>query len=155
MICSTLLNVPSVSRSSVSMLDFNKLAFVQFSDGFSHRCLLSALCPFGGPIIGPIVGSFIGVSTSWRWIFYVLIIFSFVMFVLGFLNPETYAPVLLRRKANKLQKETGKVFRSQFDLHPMFAAPLATKMKTAIARPFVLLFKEMIVLLMSLYAAFI
>ncbi|GAA5841535.1 hypothetical protein JCM3766R1_003979 [Sporobolomyces carnicolor] len=114
-----------------------------------------ALCPFGGPIIGPIVGSFIGVSTSWRWIFYVLIIFSFVMFVLGFLNPETYAPVLLRRKANKLQKETGKVFRSQFDLHPMFAAPLATKMKTAIARPFVLLFKEMIVLLMSLYAAFI
>lgn len=37
----------------------------------------------------------------------------------------------------------------------MFAAPLATKMKTAIARPFVLLFKELIVLLMSLYAAFI
>ncbi|GAA5946169.1 hypothetical protein JCM3765_000142 [Sporobolomyces pararoseus] len=114
-----------------------------------------ALCPFGGPILGPIVGSFIGVSTSWRWIFYVLIIFSFVMFVLGFLNPETYAPVLLRRKAAKLQKETGKVFRSQFDLHPMFAAPLPQKMKTAIARPFVLLFKEMIVLLMSLYAAFI
>lgn len=47
------------------------------------------------------------------------------------------------------------VYRSQFDLHPMFAAPLATKMKTAVARPFVLLFKEMIVLLMSLYAAFI
>ncbi|GAA5868957.1 hypothetical protein JCM16303_000319 [Sporobolomyces ruberrimus] len=114
-----------------------------------------ALCPFGGPIIGPIVGSFIGVSTSWRWIFYILIIFSFIMFCLGFLNPETYAPVLLRRRAAKLQKENGMVYRSQFDLHPMFAAPLATKMKTAVARPFVLLFKEMIVLLMSLYAAFI
>ncbi|GAA5934000.1 MFS transporter [Sporobolomyces koalae] len=114
-----------------------------------------ALCPFGGPIIGPIVGSFIGITISWRWIFYILIIFSFVMWILGFLNPETYAPVLLRRRAAKLQKENGQVYRSQFDLHPMFAAPLATKMKTAIARPFVLLFKEMIVLLMSLYAAFI
>ncbi|GAA5853949.1 hypothetical protein JCM5353_002308, partial [Sporobolomyces roseus] len=114
-----------------------------------------ALCPFGGPILGPIVGSFIGITTSWRWLFYVLVIFSFIMFCLGFLNPETYAPVLLRRRAAKLQKETGKIHRSQFDLHPMFAAPLATKMKTAIARPFVLLFKELIVLLMSLYAAFI
>ncbi|GAA5909642.1 MFS transporter [Sporobolomyces salmoneus] len=114
-----------------------------------------ALCPFAGPVLGPIVGSFIGVSTSWRWIFYVLIIFSFIMFVLGFLNPETYAPVLLRNKAAKLQKENGHVYRSQFDLHPMFAAPLPQKMKTAIARPFVLLFKESIVLLMSLYAAFI
>ncbi|GAA6059322.1 hypothetical protein JCM10212_005902 [Sporobolomyces blumeae] len=114
-----------------------------------------SLAPFAGPVLGPIVGNFIGVSTDWRWIFYILIIFSFVMWLLGFASPETYAPVLLRRKAAKLQKETGQVYRSQFDLHPMFAAPLPAKMKAAVARPFVLLFKELIVLLMSLYAAFI
>lgn len=69
----------------------------------------------------------------------------------GSLNPETYAPVLLRRRAAKLQAETGKVYRSMYDLHPMFAAPLSIKMKAALLRPFLLLIKEPICLLFALY----
>jgi len=61
-----------------------------------------------GPSIGPLIGGFINQNTSWRWTFYVLIIWSFVnLGMIFFLVPETYHPVLLRNKAIKLRKETG------------------------------------------------
>ncbi|BGP30492.1 hypothetical protein JCM10296v2_002247 [Rhodotorula toruloides] len=130
------------------------------SDMFSasERALgisIFALAPFAGPVLGPIIGGFLGQNASWRWLFWLLTIFAFVMWGLGFLSPETYAPVLLRKRAAKLSAETGKVYRSMYDLHPMFSAPFSEKMKAALLRPFVLLFKEMIILLFSIYAAFI
>ncbi|KWU44138.1 Benomyl/methotrexate resistance protein [Rhodotorula sp. JG-1b] len=128
------------------------------SDMFSasERALavsLYAAAPFAGPVIGPIVGGFVIMNTSWHWIFWILTIFSFVMLFSGALNPETYAPVLLRRRAAALQKETGKVYRSMYDLHPMFAAPFAVKMKAALLRPFLLLIKEPICSLFALYTS--
>ena len=64
--------------------------------------------PFIGPSIGPLIGGFINQYTSWRWTFYVLIIWSFANLAMIFLLvPETYHPVLLRNKARKLRKETG------------------------------------------------
>lgn len=130
------------------------------SDMFSasERALavsLYAAAPFAGPVLGPIVGGFMIMNVEWRWIFWVLVIFSFVMLFSGSLNPETYAPVLLRRRAARLEKETGKVHRSMYDLHPMFSAPFAVKMKAALLRPFLLLIKEPICLLFALYCAVI
>ncbi|PYH50083.1 MFS transporter [Aspergillus saccharolyticus JOP 1030-1] len=64
--------------------------------------------PFVGPEIGPLVGGFINEYSTWRWTFYVLLIWaglelvSIVLFV-----PETYHPVLLRYKARKLRQDTG------------------------------------------------
>ncbi|KAI2040865.1 hypothetical protein LOZ16_002298 [Ophidiomyces ophidiicola] len=64
--------------------------------------------PFMGPEIGPLIGGFICQYTTWRWVFYVLLLWAgaigiaIVLFV-----PETYHPVLLRRKATRLRKETG------------------------------------------------
>ncbi|OAL44718.1 MFS general substrate transporter [Pyrenochaeta sp. DS3sAY3a] len=64
--------------------------------------------PFVGPEIGPLVGGFIVEGTTWKWCFYVLIIWSGVQLVLIVLFvPETYHPVLLRQKAIRLRKETG------------------------------------------------
>ncbi|KAJ5894479.1 drug/proton antiporter YHK8 [Penicillium taxi] len=64
--------------------------------------------PFLGPDLGPLVGGFINEFTNWRWTFYVLLIWTGILLVsLIFLVPETYHPVLLRRKAQKLRKETG------------------------------------------------
>jgi hypothetical protein len=73
----------------------------------------------------------------------------------GSMIPETYSPVLLRRRATQLEKETGKIYRSMYDLHPGFAAPLTTKMQVALSRPFVLLFKEPICLLFAIYSAIV
>lgn len=64
--------------------------------------------PFIGPPVGPMIAGFINQYTSWRWTFYVLLIWSAVMlaFIAAFV-PETYHPVLLRQKAIKVRKDTG------------------------------------------------
>jgi multidrug resistance protein len=70
--------------------------------------LIYTASPFVGPSIGPLFGGFINQYTTWRWTFYMLLIWSGVN--LGFialLVPETYHPVLLRNKAQKIRKETG------------------------------------------------
>lgn len=64
--------------------------------------------PFIGPALGPLVGGFINENTSWRWTFYVLIIWSAALLAgITLFVPETFHPVLLRNKARKLRKETG------------------------------------------------
>ncbi|KAJ5150877.1 drug/proton antiporter YHK8 [Penicillium canariense] len=70
--------------------------------------MLYTASPFIGPEIGPLVGGFINYYTSWRWTFYVLLIWTGVQlgFIIFFV-PETYHPVLLRRKAQRLRRETG------------------------------------------------
>ncbi|KAJ5739877.1 hypothetical protein N7533_012661 [Penicillium manginii] len=70
--------------------------------------MLYTASPFIGPEVGPLVGGFINAFTTWRWTFYVLLIWSGVQLIsLVFLVPETYHPVLLRRKAQKLRQETS------------------------------------------------
>lgn len=64
--------------------------------------------PFIGPPVGPLLGDFINQFADWRWSFYVLLIWAAVMLALITLFiPETYHPVLLRRKAIKLRIETS------------------------------------------------
>lgn len=65
--------------------------------------------------------------------------------------PETYSPVLLERRAEKLSKLTGKSFISKLDKDKKKSLGLA--LKTALTRPWVLLFREPIVLLLSIYMA--
>ena len=61
-----------------------------------------------GPSVGPVVGGFVNEYADWRWTFYVLIIWSVVVLgLLGAVVPETYHPLLLRGKAERLRRETG------------------------------------------------
>ena len=74
----------------------------------SGPMMIYTAAPFVGPEVGPVMGGFINYNTNWRWSFYVLIIWAAVQWLaILFLVPETYTPVLLRRKAIKLRKETG------------------------------------------------
>jgi hypothetical protein len=72
----------------------------------------------------------------------------------AFLVPETYAPVLLRKRAAALTKQTGKVYRSSTDVEQGNKS-VSSAFKTALTRPWVLLFREPIVLLLSIYMAII
>ncbi|KAE9376074.1 MFS general substrate transporter, partial [Stipitochalara longipes BDJ] len=55
--------------------------------------------PFLGPELGPIIGGFICQNADWRWVYYVLIIWSAVAYVaIVFLVPETYEPILLKQR---------------------------------------------------------
>ncbi|KAG5927751.1 hypothetical protein E4U42_001838 [Claviceps africana] len=116
---------------------------------------LFALAPFLGPVLGPISGGFLGMAAGWRWVMGFLAIFSGALWILGSLIvPETYSPVLLRRRALKLSEITGKRYVSKLD-HDRGRVTLAESFKTALSRPWVLLFREPIVLLLSIYMAIV
>ncbi|KAL5422757.1 hypothetical protein PMIN04_004483 [Paraphaeosphaeria minitans] len=97
--------------------------------------------PFIGPEVGPLVGGFVVQNTTWRWCFYVLMVWSAVQLALIVLFvPETYHPVLLRNKAIRLRKETG---------NPDWIAPIEKLSRSIVKtvlwsciRPFQLLFFE-------------
>ncbi|KAF4549545.1 MFS-type transporter-like protein 27 [Elsinoe fawcettii] len=116
---------------------------------------LFAAAPFMGPVIGPIVGGFVGQTIGWRWIQGVMAIFTGVLWLVGgMVVPETYPPVLLRKRAAALSKKTGKVYKSESDAQ-QGPVSLGHVFTTALSRPWILLFKEPIVLLLTIYMAII
>ncbi|KFY93871.1 hypothetical protein V500_03499 [Pseudogymnoascus sp. VKM F-4518 (FW-2643)] len=116
---------------------------------------LFASAPFLGPCLGPITGGFLGEAFGWRWVEGYLAIFSGTLWIIGSLVvPETYAPVLLRRRANKLSKRTGKVYKTAIDVRNGDKS-LGNEIKVALSRPWKLLFTEPIVLAISIFMAIV
>lgn len=65
-----------------------------------------SLAPLLGPALGPLIGAWIAEKTAWRWVFWST---SRIVQISGlFFLQETYPPTLLKRKADRLRKETGK-----------------------------------------------
>jgi hypothetical protein len=78
-----------------------------------------------------------------------------VLWIVGsLLIPETYPPVLLRKRAAKMSEMTGKIYRSKGDVD-QGPTTFAKVFKTSLLRPWILLFREPIVLLLSIYMAII
>jgi MFS family permease len=106
-----------------------------------------------GPALGPVIGGFLGEAAGWRWVMGFMAAFSgFAWFLGSFFVPETYAPYLLRKRAARLSKITGKLYRSKLDID-RGSVSLSEALKTAMTRPWVLLFREPIVIILSLYMA--
>ncbi|CAJ2506858.1 Uu.00g080440.m01.CDS01 [Anthostomella pinea] len=114
-----------------------------------------ATAPFLGPSIGPIVGGFLGESAGWRWVEGLMAAFTGVLWIVcSCVVPETYSPVLLRKRAAKLSKMTGKHYISKIDAGKP-KQTIGQKFKVALSRPWKLLFREPIVLMTSLYMAIV
>lgn len=117
---------------------------------------LFAAAPFLGPAIGPIIGGFLGMNAGWRWVEGFLAAFAGLLWLLmTLLVPETYAPVLLRRRAERLSHLTGKVYRTKLDVEHEGGRSLKRMFGTALLRPWVLLIREPIVLALSVYIAIV
>ncbi|KAJ4380648.1 hypothetical protein N0V86_004008 [Didymella sp. IMI 355093] len=111
--------------------------------------------PFMGPVLGPIIGGFLGMAEGWRWVNGLMAIWAGVLLVVtACIVPETYPPVLLRKRAERLSKITGKVYRSRTDIDQGMVS-LGEAFSTGLKRPWILLFCEPIVLLLSLYHAIV
>ncbi|KAJ5420578.1 hypothetical protein N7465_003097 [Penicillium sp. CMV-2018d] len=114
---------------------------------------LFCTAPFLGPTLGPIVGGFLGESAGWRWVEGLLAALTGILAItMFFFLPETYAPVLLRQRAARLHQITGRHYHSKLD---DTRTPPRQALMTALSRPWVLLFREPIVLLLSFYTAVI
>jgi MFS family permease len=123
--------------------------------------------PMNGPVTGPLIGGFAAEYLGWRWTNWLVMIFSGVGWLACSLIKETYAPVLLQRKAAKMREETGddrwwsrydqrlssKSSRELKDVpQSLTFGPLVLQiLKINLSRPFVLAFTEPILWFWNAY----
>ncbi|UKZ63986.1 uncharacterized protein TrAtP1_005208 [Trichoderma atroviride] len=111
--------------------------------------------PFLGPALGPIVGGFLDENKGWRWVLGLVAIMAGVVWIATTIaTPETYAPYLLRSRAKALSQSTGNVYVSRLDAGEP-PKTLTQELSVALSRPWVLLFLEPIILLMSLHMSIV
>ncbi|KAJ5165259.1 Major facilitator superfamily domain general substrate transporter [Penicillium coprophilum] len=110
--------------------------------------------PFIGPAIGPLAGGFLADNCGWRWLYWLQLILAFVAWVMiTFTVPETFAPILLKKRAKKLRKsQDDPKYTTEVELD---SRPMGEKLRIFLFRPFQLLFLEPIVLFISLYMSVI
>ncbi|KAK9460634.1 major facilitator superfamily domain-containing protein [Lipomyces oligophaga] len=108
------------------------------------------LGPVCGPAVGPIIGGFLA-AVSWRWIFRVIGIVAGLLAIACFFLDETYAPILLRRKAARLRKETGNA--ALYSIYEDRVTSPFSILSRSIIRPVQLLIASPVVLIPSLLSA--
>lgn len=132
-----------------------------FSDMFDNRTrglaiTVFSMTVFSGPLLAPFVGGFIVMNPhmGWRWTEYIAALMGFLAFGLDLLLlEETYPPVVLVNKAAELRRRTKNwgIHAKQEEIEVDFRE-LVTK---NFSRPLRILFTEPIVLLLTIYMAFI
>ncbi|KAH8593985.1 major facilitator superfamily transporter multidrug resistance [Bisporella sp. PMI_857] len=115
--------------------------------------MLYTIAPFLGPVIGPAIGGFINDFTNWRWSFYALIIWTFVMLNSVLIVPETYHPKLLAFKAAEIRRLTGnEAYHSKSEI-AVAEKSIKSTMLHSLYKPFELLIFEPMCLSLCLYSA--
>lgn len=115
-----------------------------------------AMAVFGGPMLAPILGGFIAKNRGlgWRWTSYFSGLIGVVaLLAVVFFLEETHHGLILVKKAETLRRRTG-----NWGIHaPHEEVSLSIKeiVEKNITRPIVMLVREPILLLVSLYNAFI
>lgn len=114
-----------------------------------------SIAVFSGPLLAPFIGGFITTSyLGWRWCEYITAIMGFTgLALLLFLLEETYPPVILVNKAAELRRRTKNwgIHAKQEEIE----INLRELVEKNLGRPMRMLFTEPIVLLLSIYMAFV
>ncbi|MCJ1315064.1 hypothetical protein MMC15_000379 [Xylographa vitiligo] len=131
-----------------------------FSDMFDNRTrglavTVFSMTVFAGPLMAPFIGGFIVDSyLGWRWTEYLVAIMGFLAFGLDLIFlEETYPPVVLVGKAAELRRRTKNwgIHAKQEEIEVDFRELVSKNF----SRPLRILVTEPIVLLLSIYMAFI
>ena len=109
-----------------------------------------AAAPYCGPTIGPIVCGWINVGSGRLDLFFwVNLAFAGFITVLVCAIPETYAPVILKRRAQKLRKETGN--KNIMTEQEKVKMSLSQIIHVVLLRPLILIATEIVLDLMNMY----
>ncbi|KAG6878232.1 hypothetical protein C0993_010354 [Termitomyces sp. T159_Od127] len=119
-----------------------------------------SLAPLLGPVVGPVCGAWIAERSTWRWVFWSTTIVDAIIQIFGvFYLQETFAPLLLARKAAAIRKtldpekaQTANVYT----VYEVSGKPSWSEIiRKALTRPFFIFSQEHIVQLLGTYMAFI
>ncbi|KAL1634727.1 hypothetical protein SLS56_002129 [Neofusicoccum ribis] len=131
-----------------------------FSDMFDNRTrgiaiTVFSMTVFTGPLLAPFIGGFITMSyLGWRWTQYIVSFMGFFAFAMNLLFlEETYPPVILVQKAEELRRRTKNwgIHAKQEEIEIDFKELVEKNF----SRPLRMLISEPIVLLLSIYMAFV
>ncbi|KAJ3487798.1 hypothetical protein NLI96_g3279 [Meripilus lineatus] len=124
---------------------FLSVAGGSVSDMFRNQHVPSPMAvytisPFIGPVIGPFMSGFINQNLDWRWTYRVILIWIFVeMACLILFVPETYSPIILKQKAQRIRKSTGDSrYYAPLDKHETTLVHSVTNCSLSIEWPFFL-----------------
>ncbi|KAJ9138711.1 Polyamine transporter 3 [Pleurostoma richardsiae] len=105
-----------------------------------------------GPLLAPIISGYCS-PINWRWSFRVGLIYAAATMVLMAFIPETYAPILLSRRAQRLRKaDPESRAAARHELDKPAAAQLITRV---LARPIRMVLTELIVAASCAYLALV
>ncbi|GAA5976456.1 hypothetical protein JCM5350_001694 [Sporobolomyces pararoseus] len=125
-----------------------------------------SVATFAGPALGPVIAAFAALRFSWPWAFYIPAIISGGLLIVGeeggSKNFAFNAPVVLSRIAKRIRSETG----DDRVVSALEVAAMQAKEKEKLARvkaevyrlfamPFVLLFTELIIALLTVYMSMV
>ncbi|CAG8950927.1 hypothetical protein HYFRA_00003144 [Hymenoscyphus fraxineus] len=98
------------------------------------------LIPLLGAAIGPIMGGFIVDYSNWRWMFWATTIFQGFAEICSLpITHETYAPILLRRRAVQQRQQTGDArYHTQYEAYESGRSSF-WKLRNSLSRPLRLL----------------
>lgn len=115
--------------------------------------LLYTISPFVGPGVLPLISGFINTYLYFRWTFYVMLIWTgLLVLMIVFFVPETYQPVLLKKKAQRLRKVTG----DNRYYAPIEKTPIALYESIFLSckKPLLLIFKDYMTMALCFYTGF-
>lgn len=120
-----------------------------------------SFCPYSGPVLGGIVNGFISVlSERYDLMSWVNMAFAGVIWIAVSCIPETYAPVILKKRAARLRKETGNPqIMTEQEATPMSFSELVNNvfyrpLKFVVEEPLLVLVCSFIALIYALLYAF-
>ncbi|RDB16631.1 Efflux pump vrtL [Hypsizygus marmoreus] len=119
-----------------------------------------SLAPLLGPVVGPVCGAWIAEKSRWRWVFWSTSIVDAAIQISGFFFlQETFAPLLLERKAKLIRKSLDAEEGQAKDVRTIYEEKgersWSQILSKALTRPFLIFGREFIVQLLGIYMAFV
>lgn len=115
---------------------------------------LYAVAVVGGPTLGPVIGAGITEGLGWRWTQYITAIWvAITTAVCYFYLPEVYGPFLLKKKAQRLRKETGD--QRLWHPHERIKVDISSIITKQLSRPIIMLVTEPMCTCMCMYASYL
>ncbi|CAK7237460.1 hypothetical protein SCUCBS95973_009967 [Sporothrix curviconia] len=104
-----------------------------------------------GPLLAPIISGYCSTTIGWRWTFWIALIYAGVSLIPVVFMPETYGPVLLKRRAVRMRKEDPKA--NILAPHEQERKNLRELVTIVLTRPVRMIISELIVSCVCVYLA--